>query len=99
MAYERAEPKYGLSVEQGTERVPDDGRYHVLVDGKVVLSTAVESLARAELDDLKTARQAQGRELLRRERAAHDIHAFRSANYAQKQGRDAQKGGRGIGRK
>ena len=35
MAYVRAELKYGLSVEKGTDRVPDDGQYHFLVDGEV----------------------------------------------------------------
>jgi hypothetical protein len=37
MAYVCAALKYGLSVEKGTDRVPDDGRYHFLVDGEIVL--------------------------------------------------------------
>lgn len=99
MAYVRAELKYGLSVEKGTDRVPDDGRYHVLVDGEIVLSTPVEALALVEMEEAKTARQARGRELLQREMAAFDVRAFRAANYAEKQGRDQRKGGRGIGRR
>ncbi len=99
MAYVRAAMKYGLSVEKGTDRVPDDGRYHFLVDGEIVLSTTVEALALAELEEAKAARQARGRELLQRERAALDVRAFRAANYAEKQGRDQKKGGRGIGRR
>jgi hypothetical protein len=99
MAYVRAALKYGLSVEKGTDRVPDDGRYHFLVDGEIVLSTTVEALALAEMEEVKAARQAPGRELLQRERAALDVHAFRAANYAEKQGRDQRKGGRGIGRR
>jgi hypothetical protein len=98
MAYVRAAMKYGLSVEQGTDRVPDDGRYHLLVDGEIVLSTPVEALALAELEEAKAARQAQGRELLRREMAASDITAFRASNYEEKLGRDRKKGGRGVGR-
>jgi hypothetical protein len=98
MAYVRAAMKYGLSVEKGTDRVPDDGRYHLLVDGKIVLSTPVEALALAELEEAKAARQAEGRELLKREMAASDIIAFRSSNYEEKLGRDRKKGGRGVGR-
>lgn len=99
MAYVRSEMKYGLSVEKGTDRVPDDGEYHFLMDGEVVLSTPVEALALAEMEEAKTARQAQSRELLRREIAAMDVHAFRAANYVEKQGRDQRKGGRGVGRR
>lgn len=91
--------KYGISVEKGTERVPDDGKYHVLVDGEIVLSTSVEALALAEMEEVKAARQAEGRELLRREIASMDVHAFRASNYAEKQGRDHKKGGRGVGRR
>ncbi len=99
MAYLRAADKYGLSVEKGTDRVPDDGRYHFLVDGEIVLSTTVEALALAEMEEAKAARQARGREWLQRERAALDVGAFRAANYAEKQSRDQKKGGRGIGRR
>jgi hypothetical protein len=99
MAYVRAAPKYGLSVEKGTDGVPDDGKYHFLVDGEIVLSTTVEALALAEMEELKAARQAPGRELLQRERAALDVRAFRAANYTEKQSRDQRKGGRGIGRR
>lgn len=99
MAYVRAEAKYGLSVERGTDSVPDDGQYHVVVDGEIELSTTVEALALAEMEELKAARQAGGRELLERERAALDVRSFRAANYSDKQGRDQKKGGRGIGRR
>ena len=98
MAYMRAELKYGLGVEKGTDRVPHDGKYHVLVDGEIVLSTPVEALAVAEMEDLKAARQAPGRELLRREMAVSDVRAFRGDSYAAKQSRDQKKGGRGVGR-
>ena len=65
MEYVRAELKYGLSVEKGTDRVPEDGRYHLLADGEIVLSTTVEALALAELEEAKAARQAKGREMLK----------------------------------
>jgi hypothetical protein len=99
MAYMRAERKYGLSVEKGTDRVPDDGKYHLLVDDEIVLSTPVEALALAEMEEAKATRQAQGRELLQREMAASDVRAFRAGNYAEKHGRDQRKGGRGMGRR
>ena len=99
MEYVHAAMKYGLSVEKGTDRVPDDGMYHFLVDGEIVLSTPVEALALAEMEEAKAARQAKGRELLRREMAASDVHSFRAASYAEKQGRDQRKGGRGVGRR
>ena len=99
MAYVRAAPKYGLSVEKGTDRVPDDGRYHFLVDDEIVMSTPVEALALAEMEEVKTTRQVRGRELLQREMAAFDVRSFRAANYANKQSRDQRKGGRGIGRR
>jgi hypothetical protein len=98
VAYVRAALKYGLSVEKGTDLVPDDGRYHLLVDGEIVLSTTVEALALVEMEEAKAARQAESRKLLRRENAAFDVSAFRSGNYAEKQSRDRRKGGRGVGR-
>jgi hypothetical protein len=99
MEYVRAELKYGLSVEQGTDRVPADGQYHLLVDGEIVLSTPVEALALVEMEEVKTARQAEGRELLRREMAAFDARAFQAASYAEKQSRDRKKGGRDTSRR
>jgi hypothetical protein len=98
VAYVRAALKYGLSVEKGTDRVPDDGRYHLLVDGEIVLSTTVEALALVEMEEAKAARQAESRELLRREIAALDVASFRAGTWAAKQSRDQKKGGRGVGR-
>jgi hypothetical protein len=99
MAYVRAALKYGLSVEKSTDRVPDDGMYHLVVDGEIVLSTPVEALALAEMEEAKAARQARGRELLQREKAVFDVRAFRAGNYAEKQTREQRKGGRGVGRR
>jgi len=98
MVYVRAASKYGLSVEKGTDRVPDDGKYHFLVDGEIVLSTTVEALALAEMEEAKAARQAKGRELLQREMEALDVSAFRADSWDKKQSRDQRKGGRGVGR-
>jgi hypothetical protein len=99
MEYVRAELKYGLSVEKGTDRVPSDGQYHLLVDGEIVLSTSVEALALVEMEEVKAARQAKGRETLRREMAAFDVRAFQAEGHAEKERRDQRKGGRGVGRR
>jgi hypothetical protein len=58
------------------------------MDGEIVLSTTVEALALAEMEEAKAARQAPGRELLQRERAALDVAAFVADNYAEKQSRN-----------
>jgi hypothetical protein len=50
------------------------------------------------MEEAKAARQAPGRELLRRERAALDVASFLAGSWADKQSRDQKKGGRGIGR-
>lgn len=41
-----------VSVEKGTDAVPDDGRYHVLAEGKVVYSTSVLRKARERAKEL-----------------------------------------------
>lgn len=79
--------------------MPDDGRYHVFVDGEIVLSTRVEALAIAEFEEMVEQRRARRTELLRRELGDADFRAMRSASWAEKSGRDSRKGGRGVGRK
>ena len=61
------------------------------MDGEIVLSTPFEGLAVAEMEELKAARQAPGRELLRREMAVSDVRAFRVDSYAAKQSRDQKR--------
>ncbi len=46
-------PEAGLSVEQNTELVPHDGRFHVLRDGKPVGSFPNLKKAREKLQQLK----------------------------------------------
>jgi len=50
--------KYGyedvdLFVEQGTERVPDDGRYYIVLRGQVIEDEATEKRALGRLQQLK----------------------------------------------
>ena len=42
-----------LFVEQGTDRVPDDGQYHIVLRGQVIESEATEKRALGRLSQLK----------------------------------------------
>lgn len=43
--YRRELPDLGLSVERSTEAVPDDGKFHIVKDGRVVDSFKSEARA------------------------------------------------------
>jgi hypothetical protein len=59
MGFRQEVPSIRLSVEQGTERVPDDGRYHLMHDGTLGASFGSKSAAlksyRAARDQLLAA--------------------------------------------
>jgi hypothetical protein len=97
-AWRIADERIGLSVEKGTPAVPDDCRYHVVVDGEIVLSTRVEAAAIAEYDDIRNLRYAPRDERLRQLRGDTAFMLMRGASYRDKSARDAKRGGRGIGR-
>ncbi len=87
-----------LSVERDTTNVPADGRFHVLVDGEIVLSTRVEAAALAEFEDVRDQRNAE-REMRRRKLrgdAAYEL--MRSQSWAEKSSRDTKRGRQGPGR-
>ena len=72
--YEKRHHKYSLSIEQGTTGVPDDGQYHVVVSGQIILSTRVFDLAKIIYDEQReqlriAAGDPDPREILRRESA------------------------------
>ncbi len=94
----KSDPRHGLSVEYASARVPDDGRYHVVVDGAIIFSSRVEAAAVTQYEEVRAARRAPSLERQRRERAAADFRDHRSTTWSDKQGRDVKKGGRGIGR-
>jgi hypothetical protein len=94
----KADAKCGVSIERGTPEVPDDGRYHVVVDGEIVLSTNVEAAALAEFEDIREQRRAPQRARLREEQAEAAYRAMRDAFWDKKITRDSRKGGR-VGRK
>ncbi|GAB3353154.1 hypothetical protein GCM10027300_19390 [Modestobacter lapidis] len=94
----KADSKLGISLERASAQVPDDGRYHVVVDGEIVFSSRVEVAAVAEYEEVRDARRGPARERQRREQAVADLRAHRASSWSAKQTRDAKKGGRGVGR-
>jgi hypothetical protein len=97
--WEKADAKYGVSIQRGTSLVPNDGRYHVVVDGQIVLSTNVEAAAIAEFDEVREQRRAPLRKRLREERAEAAYRSMRDAFWDKKVTRDSRKGGRSVGRR
>lgn len=95
----KIDARRGVAIHRGTEDVPRDGRYHVIVDGEIIFSTRVETAALIEYEERREERKSRGQEQLRREREAADIRAHRSDSWSSKSSRDQRKGGRGIGRR
>lgn len=99
--YEKRHPKYPLSIEQGTPNVPDDDQYHVVVQGKVFLSTRVLDYARITYEEQRealriAAHDPDPREVLRRESAGRDLRGLRAEGIAQRTRKDrGGPGGRG----
>lgn len=87
-----------LSVERGTTNVPDDDRFHVLVDGKIVLSTRVEAAALAEFEEVKDQRDAERHKRRAELRGETEYELMRSESWAQKSSRDIKRGRQGPGR-
>ncbi len=97
-------PTIGLSIERGTDSVPNDGRFHVVVDGQVVFSSRREATALAHYrglrDDLlrnagvvPTATDPE--ETRRRERQFYDFQAVMSESMRQRTMRAKRRGGKG----
>ena len=83
--------RVGLSIEMGTEAVPNDGQYHVLLDGRVVFNSSSKAKALREYlkrRDALIATTNHGapvidyEELLRRERALADAKSVRGTKPA-----------------
>ena len=75
---EEIDEKRGIALKYGTEDVPNDGRYHVLVDGEIVLSTRVQAAAQVEFQDRREQRMAAGRNRLAAESAHRDARQFKN---------------------
>lgn len=98
--YEKRHHKYPLSIELGTPAVPDDSQYHVIVHGKIILSTRVLDLAKIiyeeQREELRTAAgDPDPREVIRRENAAREVKAIRSESVARTKNHGGGPGGRG----
>jgi hypothetical protein len=97
-------PTVGLSIEQGTDSVPDDGRFHVVAGGRIVFSSARKLAAlayyRSMRDDLlRDAGIAQTapdpEETRRRERQFYDFQAVMSESMRQRTIKAKRRGGKG----
>jgi hypothetical protein len=96
--WQLSDERHRLSIEKGTENVPDDGRFHVLVDGEIVLSTRVEAAAIAEFEDQRNRLNADRDRRLRELRGDTAYRLMRNQSWKAKAARDSKRGGRGIGR-
>jgi len=54
-AFRQSFPAANLSLERATENVPDDGRFHLIVDGVIVKSCRSRKAAQAEYQALRKA--------------------------------------------
>ena len=94
----------GLSIEQGTGSVPNDGRFHVVLDGNVVFSSRARSVAltryRSLRDDLLRKAGIEQRppdpeETKRREREFYDLQGVMTESMRQRTINAKRKGGKG----
>jgi hypothetical protein len=99
--FKQSIPTIGLSLEMGTDAVPDDDRYHVLLNGEIVLSTGSKARAlkaykelRQELaPDNSGASRPDPDELLKRLKAEVEINAVMGASSAAKRAHATYKRG------
>jgi hypothetical protein len=86
--FRQAVPEIGLSLERGTDAVPDDGMFHVLLNGEARLSTESKQKATAMYKALRE-QLASGRggaaapdraELMRKLKADMEITAVLAAS-------------------
>ena len=98
--FKKCHHKYPLSIELGTPAVPDDDQYHIIVNGKIILSTRVFDLAKITYEEKREElRVAAGdpdpREIIRRETAGREVRAIRSESIARTKHHGGGPGGRG----
>ena len=97
-------PGLHLSIEEGTQSVPQDGQYHVVLYGVIVLSSTSKSRALSEYrrirDELLADRPSpedlghDGREVLRREMASREADSFLAQSYSARRAKGMRKGGK-----
>jgi hypothetical protein len=97
-------PELGLSLEQGTPSVPDDGRFHVVLATVIVFSSISKSKALSEYRRRRdrllqesgqpSRPQIDPREILRREQAHFQGEALIAESYSGRRQRAMRKGGK-----
>lgn len=107
MMFRQEIPSLRLSVEKGTENVPDDGKYYVIVAREIVFKSASKAAALKAYEKHRVVLlEARGgepvgepsvdpAEALRREREHYDMQAVRSDSFARRAAKADTRGGRG----
>jgi hypothetical protein len=105
VAFRQAVPDVGLGIEQGTEHVPKDGAFYVLLNGQIVFSSKTKNRALAEYRRLRDellidgpGRQMSAEEVhaaLARERGSMEVAGMLAASSRRKRDKAMAKGGRG----
>lgn len=104
--YRQAFPALGLSIEQGTENVPDDGRYHLLVHGETMNHFPNEAAALRGYEEARrrliketgwvpSSPAPKRDEILARLRAEMDLRAVQADASRSKKAKATKKGGKG----
>ncbi|WP_405677020.1 hypothetical protein OG292_20655 [Streptomyces sp. NBC_01511] len=99
---EKKRPKYPIRLKRGASGVPDDGRFHIVVETRITVSTKVESYAHlASEEAIEEYRQAHGHpsaaEILAKESARRDARALRAegVSFRARRNHGGGPGGRG----
>ena len=88
-------------MEYGTESVPDDGHFHVVMAGAVVFTAASEKDALGEYRRLRDqllppkSKSVDVRKILEREVAEHEARRFLADSSRAKRAKALRKGGKG----
>ena len=99
--YRQAVPTLHLSLERGTDDVPDDGRFHVLRDGAVVYTSESQADALRQYRELRdrllpaTEKGVDVRRMMEREVAEQEANRFLAESRRAKRARALKKGGKG----
>lgn len=103
--YKEATPAFELSVEMGTDSVPDDGQYHVLFQGRIIASAPTQkkgiALYKAQRErllqegwELPRRLKPDAEEILAKQRFESDMLAMRS-DWFSGRAKQSGRGGRG----
>lgn len=103
--YRQQLPEKGLSVERGTSSVPDDGRFHVILQGQLQFSSSSEREALneyrrlrdslAEPSDRPRIPEKSITEAIRKAAADNEARAFLAQSSREKRAKATRRGGPG----